>query len=113
MRKITAVTQFIQEVSVMIDMGGHYSIEEIEQHIEGMDVIDWLEKEFPFNKTGIDFSLFGAEERKFIHEALESILGGYRGQERRKWLIEKNGLCLLISWSTEIIRDLYGRVGQR
>ena len=35
---------------------------------------------------------------------LQSIYGGYAGQERRKWGVENKGLCLLIAWTTEIIQ---------
>jgi hypothetical protein len=45
LRDITTVTQFIQEVSIMLDLGKSYSLSEVEKHIENKDVIDWLEKE--------------------------------------------------------------------
>ncbi|MDH6370563.1 hypothetical protein M2444_002343 [Paenibacillus sp. PastF-3] len=106
MRKMTVLTQFIQELSYLVDRGKSYSVAEVNSHIENKDVLDWLEKEFPFNtETGLDLSLFSRPDRDYVHDALESIWGGYAGNERRKWGIENNGLCLLISWSTEIIRD--------
>lgn len=111
LRPMTAVTQFIQELSDLVDKGLVHSIEEVNSHIENKDVIDWLESEYPFGtENGLDLSLFAREDRDFIHNELESIWGGYAGQERRKWGITQNGMCLLISWSTEIVRDLYGRV---
>lgn len=106
MRKITTITCFIQEISVLLDRGNSYSIEEVEKHIEDKDIVDWIEREFPFENNGIDFSLFKQENRDYLHDEYESILGGYRGQERRKWGIENNGLCLLISWGIEIIRNI-------
>jgi hypothetical protein len=109
LRDITTVTQFIQEVSIMLDLGKSYSLSEVEKHIENKDVIDWLEKEFPMNPTSVDFSLFQEKDRAFIHNALESVYGGYAGDERRKWGLQNNGLCLLISWATEIARDVYGQ----
>jgi hypothetical protein len=36
---------------------------------------------------------------------LQSIYGGYAGQERRKWGIENKGLCLLVAWTMEIIQQ--------
>ncbi|MEC5424279.1 hypothetical protein QGM71_12330 [Virgibacillus sp. C22-A2] len=110
MRKFTTVSQFIQECSYLVDHGAAYSVEEVEKHIEEKDLIDWLEQEYPFgSELGLDFSLFKKQHRDYLHEQYDSILGGYQGDERRKWGIENNGLTLLISWGTEILRDLYGR----
>lgn len=112
MRKITTITSFIQELSHMVDRGISYSIEDIHQHIENKDIIDWLEAEFPFGtERGLDLSIFKRSHRDWIHEEIESIFGGYAGRERRKWGIENNGLCLLISWSIEVVRGLFPREG--
>lgn len=110
MRKSTVVTGFIQDLSYLLDRGISYSVEKVNQHIENKDVLDWLEKEFPFgSENGLDFSLLERTDRQWLHDELESYWGGYVGNERRKWGVENNGLCILISWSTEIIRDLFGR----
>ncbi len=113
MRKITAITQFIQEVSALIDRGFSYPIELVREHIENKDVIDWLKQESK-DIAGVCFSIFDNETEKenieFIHNKLYDYFCGYYGDEKRKWGITNNGLCLLISWSTEIIRDIYGRV---
>ncbi|SEB05460.1 hypothetical protein SAMN05421743_11466 [Thalassobacillus cyri] len=110
MRKMTTITIFIQEISYLVDHGASYTVDEINQHIEKRDLVDWLEKELPFgSELSLDFSLFKEEHRRYLHDEYDSILGGYQGQERRKWGIENNGLNLLISWGTEIIRDIHGR----
>ncbi|MEK4083764.1 hypothetical protein [Psychrobacillus sp. FSL K6-1415] len=112
-RKITAITQFILELSDLLDKKVKFTVDEVNNHIENKDVIDWLERELPLgSENGLDFSLFKKNHREWIHEELNSYWGGYAGDERRKWGIENNGLCLLISWSTEIVRDLYGRDGE-
>lgn len=112
MRKITTITHFMQDISSLLDKGVSYSVEEINSHIENKDFVNWLESEFPFgSERGLDFSLFKDSHRNWLHDEYDSILGGYNGQERRKWGIENNGLCLLISWGTEIVRDLHGRDG--
>lgn len=108
-RKITAITTLIQELSYLLDNKVEFTLEEVNNHIENKDVIDWLEREFPFgSENGLDFSLFQKKHRDWIHEELESYWGGYAGQEGRKWGIRNNGLCLLISWSVEIIRNIHG-----
>lgn len=109
MRDITAATQFIQEISILLDQGAIRSLEEVKKHIENKDVIDWLQREYPMEKAIVDFSMFQEKERALIHDALERTYGGYAGDERKTWGIERNGLCLLISWTTELIRDIYGR----
>ena len=109
MRKMTTITSFIHEISYLVDKGISFSIEEVNAHIENKDVVDWLEDQFPFrSEYGIDLSMFQKNHRDYIHEKLESIWGGYSGQESRKWGITENGLCLLISWSIEIVREIYG-----
>ncbi|WP_138859089.1 hypothetical protein [Exiguobacterium mexicanum] len=106
MRKITIVTTLIQYLSYLLDNKVVFSVKEVNDHIEKKDVIDWLEKEFPHgSENGLDFSLWRDNHKSWLHDELYSIWGGYVGQERRKWGIEHNGLCLLISWSIEVIRD--------
>lgn len=105
MRKSTTLTQFIQEVAVLLDKGAIRSIENVHSHIEQKNLINWLESEFPINEYGIDFSLFQNKERDYIHNHLFSLWEVRAGDERRKWGIENNGLCLLISWVTEKIRE--------
>lgn len=106
MRNVTTITQFIQEMSFAVDHGCTYSINEVEKHILDEDLLDWLEQKLKTDGLPIDFSLFGQKERNYLHQEYSSMLQGYAGNERRKWGIENNGLCLLISWGIEIIRDL-------
>ena len=103
---MTVVTMFIQDLSFLLDKKVEFSVEEVNKHIEDKDVIDWLEETFPNgSEKGLDFSLWENKHRNWLHEKLENIWGGYAGSERRKWGIENNGLCLLISWATEIVRE--------
>jgi hypothetical protein len=110
MRQSTAVTQFIMELAFLVDKGVTYPIHEVNQHIEQKDLVDWLEKQHPFGtETGLDLSMFERSDRDYLHDQLESYWGGYAGQERRKWGITNNGLCIVICWLTEVMRDLIGR----
>lgn len=113
MRKITAITALIQDLSDLLDKGKSFSIEEVNSQIENKKVIDWLEREFPFGSdNGLDFSHFTKSDRDYVHNELYSYWVGYAGDERRKWGIENNGLCILLSWSVEVVKDLYGREGE-
>src|SRR5690625_226938 len=104
--------EFINDVNYLIDKGICFSIEDVHRHIENRDVLGWLEDEFPFGtENGLDFSLFKENHRNYIHDELISIHNGYVGRERRKWGIENNGLCLLISWSLSSIGNLYANNG--
>lgn len=106
MRKSTTAIAFINEINFLLDKGVIYSVDEINKHIKDKDIIDWLEREFPFGtENGLDFSIFKDNERKFLHDELESWWGGYAGQEKRKWGIENNGLCILIGWTIGILRE--------
>ena len=108
MRKSTAITTFIQEIAYLLDKGVSFSIAEVNHHIENKDVIDWLEQQFPVDSDiSLDFSLFKQPHREYIHNELESYWGGYAGKEKRKWGIENNGLCIMLCWSVEVVRNLY------
>ncbi|WP_324718014.1 hypothetical protein U7230_07045 [Carboxydochorda subterranea] len=104
-RPVTVLTQFIQEMSVAVDHGLSYPVAEVKQHIVDRSLIPWLKTEVQ-GEGSVDLSLFDAEETEFLHEGYVSMLAARAGEERRKWGIENNGLCLLISWATELIRGL-------
>jgi len=36
---------------------------------------------------------------------IQALFGGYAGQERQKWGIENSGLCLLLTWTVELIKQ--------
>lgn len=109
MRKSTTVTQFIQEITVLLDKGAVRTIQEVHVQIEKKNIIDWLEEEYPIDIFKADFSLFQRKHRDYIHEHLYGLWEAYAGEERRKWGIEENGLCLLISWATEKIREDFNK----
>lgn len=110
MRKSTSVTGFIMELAFLVDKGIVYSIDEVNRHIEQKDVLNWLERQHPFGSDyGLDLSMYDQNDRAYIHEELESMWLGYGGKEKRKWGITQNGLCILICWLTEIVRNLYPR----
>ncbi|MFW5976735.1 MAG: hypothetical protein ACOCQS_02185 [Bacillota bacterium] len=110
MRRITGITQFVMELSFLLDKGETVSISQTYEHIEEMDIIEWLEEEYPYDQgKGVDFTLLKREFRKFFHRKLNMYKSANEGNEKRRWGIENNGLCLLICWSTEIVRDLYSQ----
>jgi len=105
-RPITTVTQFIQEMSVALDKGKSVSLDEVKSHIDDGTLILWLRTVFPREETGIDFSIFEKDDIDYLQGCFQRIRDAYSGDERRKWGIENNGLCLLMSWATEFARDI-------
>jgi hypothetical protein len=49
--------------------------------------------------------LYDPASAEKINSELKSILGGYAGDERRKWGVENSGLCLLLAWTNELIQQ--------
>ena len=107
--KLTHLSYVLLEINAVIDTGkyDYISIEDIHREIENGTVLRYIAKKAAGD---IDLSLLldreddelNFEERYAEH--LQSIYGGYAGQERRKWGVENRGLCLLVAWTIEIIQ---------
>ena len=107
--KLKALTLIILELNHLIDSGKYnqISIKDVHKAIEQKCIIPFLEET---TNGDSDFSLFGADGTyaKFVeyyHEKMYQIYGGCAGNERRKWGVEKLGLCLLLAWTNEIIQQ--------
>jgi len=106
--QVTALTLLILHVNSLIDSGKYAdaSINDVHQAIEGGGVLRFLKA-----RCGADIDLsvylesttYGDFEKSFEGE-MDSIYGGYAGQERRKWGVEKSGLCLILAWTNEIVQ---------
>jgi hypothetical protein len=99
------LTFLILGLNHLVDYGHHegVTIEDVENHIERGDVLDWLDKKFAGH---IDLSIYrGRPVAKEITKGLQDILGGYVGKERRKWGVAHNGICLLIAWVNELVQQ--------
>jgi len=107
--KLTALTLLILELNHLIDSGkyNHITIENVHTAIEQKRIIPYL-KDTTLGDS--DFSLYGSDGPysvfvEYYHEQMYQIYGGYAGNERRKWGVEKLGLCLLLAWTNEIIQQ--------
>lgn len=107
--KLTALTYLILELNHLIDSGKYntITIEHVHDAIKKKCIIPYL---IETTSEDSDFSLYSSEGpySKFVeyyHEQMSQIYGGYAGQERRKWGVEKLGLCLLLAWTNEIIQQ--------
>nr|WP_320116498.1 hypothetical protein [uncultured Desulfuromonas sp.] len=108
--KLTHLSHLLLEINAVIDTGkyDHISIEDVHREIENGTILRFIAKEA---YKDIDLSLLldrGDDELNFERHYvrhLQSIYGGYAGQERRKWGVENKGLCLLVAWTMEIIQQ--------
>lgn len=83
------------------DLHRDISLKDVKDKIERGDIFDWLGKKFEGN---IDLSIFDGSLKEEIIKGWRDILGGYGGRERRKFGIENSGICLLASWTNELIQ---------
>jgi hypothetical protein len=65
-------------------------------------ILKELETRFTFTKTGLDLSMLDADARKEILSIFQDMAMAVN--ERKKFGVEKNGLCLLIAYAQEQIQ---------
>lgn len=106
--KLTRLTLLLLEYNHLLDTRkyDYITIQDIHREIKGGSVLRYIAKEAA---EDVDLSLYLDSEGSSEFEAqyaqqLQSLYGGYAGQERRKWGVENLGLCLLIAWTNEIIQ---------
>jgi len=98
-----AVSVFLYEVNHLVDNEYKESIENIHEQMKNGDIIGYLANKY---KNEIDLSLLNGQDWGHqLNQIFTDMSNVFAGNERRKWGIEKNGLCLLVSWAAEIIRD--------
>jgi hypothetical protein len=101
--RLIDLTFLILGLNALIDGGGVVSMEEAKDHIREGDVLEWLKLKFP----ELDISTLVGPDRTGgaeIVEGLQGLLGGYAGDERRKWGLQNNGLNLLLGWTNELVQ---------
>jgi len=106
--KLTRLTLLILEYNHLLDTRkyDYITIEDIHREIKNGTVLRYIAKEAA-DEVDLSMYLDGEESSNFVSQyaqQLQSIYGGYAGQERRKWGVENLGLCLLIAWTNEIIQ---------
>jgi hypothetical protein len=98
---LNELTYLILGLNQLVDHGFEATIIEVEDHIDGGNLFAWLRRKFAGH---IDLTIYDLTSEQSIVLGLQDILGGYRGQERRKWGVERNGICLLIAWVAELVQ---------
>jgi hypothetical protein len=92
--------------SLLLDTGeyDHMSFDDVKDHIHKGDLLDFLNEK---SKLTFDmgFSRSEPEFARWYMEKLDDLCNATEGRERRKYGIEKRGLCLLISYTAELIQN--------
>jgi hypothetical protein len=105
--KLHYLTHFIMMVNSALDTGRYntLSVADVEEHIQQGDLFSWLKMSLG---RDIDLTLFDrsdmADAASRLSHGLESIRVEHAGRERRKWGVERSGLCLLVAWGAELIQ---------
>lgn len=104
--KLTALTNAILEITMLIDSGRHdgISLSDVKEQIKKGTVVRFLIDRGADFSAHLEGSAYGNFE-KWYGDKLERIREAYAGDERRKWGIEKRGLCLLLAWTNELIQQ--------
>ena len=100
------LTYLIISLNSAIDSGKYQTIdlEEVKTQVERENIFAWLEQTLG---KDIDLSLYNAETRSEISKMLADGEVGWSGQDRRKFGVEKQGLCLLLAWVNELVQNRF------
>ena len=98
----------IYAMSSVLDTGKYndISVSEIQAHIKKGDLIQFLKNKFGEDTNLTLFEMKKKLEKDYVRK-LQTLLEIHQGREYDKWGVANNGLCLLISWTAEIIQHEY------
>lgn len=99
------LTYLILRLNGLIDAELHrdVTVEEAREHIRRGDVFAWLKDKYgrDFDASPLVYDTAVADD---IVEGLQNLLGGYEGDEGRKWGVRNNGICLVLAWVNELLQ---------
>ena len=106
--KINRLTYLTFELNGLIDQGYSLPLKETKTFCEEKKIFEELRRRFPFEKTHLDLSMLG--EPAVIEELLNIFQDmAYAINERRKFGVDSNGICLLIAYAQEQIQREAGK----
>ena len=105
--KVLWATEFIREIVAAIDTGEHsdISVAEVEEHIEDGDLFPWLKDRL---RGTVDLSLFRSDEVYPLLRWFQGQFAAHAGNESRNWGVTNSGLCLLVAWANEMVKQAAG-----
>ena len=83
----------------LLDEGKRLDPDETRSRLDDATFFDWIEELF---SNELDLSLYDAEERETMMRAMASI--ALAVNERRKFGVENNGICLALSYCIQILQ---------
>jgi hypothetical protein len=102
---VSYLAMMLFDLSAMLDSGKHddITIEEVKRHSRTGDLLNFLRER---NGGSFAMGLTDSEPKfgQWYTAQIADNCGAMDGRERRKYAIEKRGLCLLISYTAEIIQ---------
>ena len=108
--KLSPFTSLAMQLNAAIDSGKYANIgmPEVKRHLHDGSIFKFLEE-----KVGedVDLSLLTSPDScypgfvEYYNKRMESMVNAYAGNESRKWGVEKQGLCLLLAWTLEMIQQ--------
>lgn len=103
--KVSSLTLLILQINAAIDSGKYQaiSISDVHKAIESGSLLNFLKASI--GKDLLSSAYEGFEE--FYEAAIARIYHGYAGNERRKWGVQNQGLCLVLAWTNEIIQQAF------
>ena len=105
MVRIDFLAGLIFGLNALIDRGLSIPLKEVKSLCEEKRIMEALEQKFPFEGTDLDLSLPEHGTREELDEIFYDM--AITINERKKFAIENNGLCLLIAYAQEqILREL-------
>lgn len=108
--KVSSLTWLILNLNAAIDTGKYasVSIDDVHAAIRRRALLKFLQATCG---NDIDLSRHFADTygnfEEFYEEAIAHIYGGYAGNEGRKWGVRKQGLCLVLAWTNELIQRAF------
>lgn len=88
-------------LNAMLDRGKTLAIEEVHEHVDAGDVLEWLADEFAADY--FDISLYRPDDRAVVVELFQGLRNTM--DSRRKMGVEHNGLCLLVGYCFEGVQQ--------
>lgn len=103
--KVTYLTHLQFHLISLIDENLHQGIdfEDIYAALKRDNLLDWLSERFP----ELDLSLYTSEDGKELTYAIDGLT---LINARRKFSVERNGICLLMAMVNELIQQKTVRV---
>jgi hypothetical protein len=104
---ISFLTMILFGLSIMLDHGENdITIEEVKHHAKSGDLLDFLKERAGGVFASGFLEMSGMEEfKKWYVANIHDNCVAMDGRERRKYGIKERGLCLLVSYTAEIIQQ--------